>query len=65
MGKRGIVVSNDRFRDVLEQYENKPDYIDQITQRVLKYDFVDDDIIDIPDDPLGRDGPSLNEFLTH
>ena len=55
----GVIVSNDNFRDLMaENYEWKK----VIEQRLLMYTFVDDKFMP-PDDPLGRHGPNLNEFL--
>lgn len=55
----GIIVSNDNFRDL--QKEN-PRWKETIEQRTLGYTFVGDRFMP-PDDPLGRRGPSLDDFL--
>ncbi|XP_077977921.1 uncharacterized protein LOC144433463 isoform X1 [Glandiceps talaboti] len=55
----GIIVSNDNFRDL--QNEN-PDWKRFIEERLLMYSFVNDTFYP-PDDPLGRHGPSLDNFL--
>ncbi|XP_060609522.2 probable ribonuclease ZC3H12D [Anolis sagrei] len=55
----GIIVSNDNFRDL--QNEN-PEWKWFIEQRLLMYSFVNDKFMP-PDDPLGRHGPSLGNFL--
>ncbi|XP_070567435.1 probable ribonuclease ZC3H12C isoform X2 [Ptychodera flava] len=55
----GIIVSNDNFRDL--QNEN-PDWKKFIEERLLMYSFVNDTFMP-PDDPLGRHGPSLENFL--
>ena len=55
----GIIVSNDNFRDL--QKEN-PRWKETIDQRTLGYTFVGDRFMP-PDDPLGRRGPSLDDFL--
>ncbi|KAH0622371.1 hypothetical protein JD844_024627 [Phrynosoma platyrhinos] len=55
----GIIVSNDNFRDL--QNEN-PEWKWFIEQRLLMYSFVNDKFMP-PDDPLGRHGPSLVNFL--
>jgi len=52
-----IIVSNDKFRDL----ENKG-YDEIITKRVLPFQFLQDHFIPAQD-PLGREGPSLKEFL--
>lgn len=55
----GIIVSNDNFKDLA--HEN-PKWRDVIDQRLLMYSFVSDMFMP-PDDPLGRHGPTLDEFL--
>jgi len=55
----GIVVSNDHFRDL---QRDSPEWKDFINTRLLMYTFAGD-IFMPPDDPLGRHGPTLNEFL--
>lgn len=55
----GIIVSNDNFRDLLEE---NPRWKETIEQRTLMYTFVGDRFMP-PDDPLGRRGPSLDDFL--
>ena len=57
--KCGIVVSNDNYRDLLKE---NPKWKDVIEQRLLMYSFVGDTFM-VPDDPLGRHGPSLDDFL--
>jgi len=56
---KGIIVSNDNYRDLLEESE---DYRDQIEKRVLSYTWIRDDFEPAPD-PLGKRGPRLAEFL--
>lgn len=55
----GVVVSNDNFRDLMNENH---DWKKVIEQRLLMYTFVDDKFMP-PDDPLGRYGPTLDEFL--
>ncbi|ELU11415.1 hypothetical protein CAPTEDRAFT_171481 [Capitella teleta] len=55
----GIMVSNDNYRDL---WMEKPEWRDTITNRLVGYSFVGD-IFMLPDDPLGRTGPSLDDFL--
>ena len=55
----GIIVSNDHFRDIQKDI---PEWKDFINKRLLMYTFAGD-IFMPPDDPLGRHGPNLNEFL--
>ncbi|XP_071801022.1 uncharacterized protein [Asterias amurensis] len=55
----GIIVSNDNFRDIQNE---KPEWRKVIEERLLMYAFVSDRFMP-PDDPLGRYGPSLDNFL--
>ncbi|XP_022081675.1 probable ribonuclease ZC3H12D isoform X2 [Acanthaster planci] len=55
----GIIVSNDHFRDIQNE---KPEWRKIIDERLLMYSFVNDQFMP-PDDPLGRRGPSLDNFL--
>ncbi|XP_020610077.1 endoribonuclease ZC3H12A-like [Orbicella faveolata] len=55
----GIIVSNDHFRDLLKE---NPRWKETIEQRTMGYLFVGDRFMP-PDDPLGRQGPSLDDFL--
>lgn len=57
----GIVVSSDQFRDL---YSEKPEWRDTIENRLLQPTFVGN-IVLFPEDPLGRRGPKLDEFLRH
>jgi len=59
--KNGIILSNDRYRDVLEE---NPEFSDQILKRTLQFTWVGDTLM-IADDPLGREGPTLQELLQH
>ncbi|XP_007891675.1 probable ribonuclease ZC3H12B isoform X2 [Callorhinchus milii] len=55
----GIIVSNDNYRDLQNE---KPEWKKFIEERLLMYSFVNDKFMP-PDDPLGRHGPSLDNFL--
>nr|XP_056702013.1 endoribonuclease ZC3H12A [Euleptes europaea] len=55
----GVIVSNDTYRDL--QLE-RPEWKKFIEERLLMYSFVSDKFMP-PDDPLGRHGPSLDNFL--
>ncbi|KAI1286839.1 putative ribonuclease ZC3H12C [Halotydeus destructor] len=55
----GIVVSNDNYRDLVNE---NPEYKKLVEERLLMYSFVNDRFMP-PDDPLGRKGPSLDNFL--
>ena len=54
-----IVVSNDNYRELINE---KPEYKKVIEERILMYSFVNDSFMP-PDDPLGKNGPSLDTFL--
>ena len=56
---KGIVVSNDSFRDL---HSKNPLWRETIDQRTLGYIFCGD-LFMPADDPLGRWGPSLDDFL--
>ncbi|XP_040016791.2 putative ribonuclease ZC3H12D [Gasterosteus aculeatus] len=55
----GIVVSNDNYRDL--QTEN-PQWKKFIEERLLMYTFANNKFMP-PDDPLGRNGPGIDDFL--
>ncbi|XP_035994846.1 probable ribonuclease ZC3H12C isoform X1 [Fundulus heteroclitus] len=55
----GIIVSNDNYRDLANEKTEWKKFIDE---RLLMYSFVNDKFMP-PDDPLGRHGPSLENFL--
>ncbi|KAM9820695.1 putative ribonuclease ZC3H12C [Neosynchiropus ocellatus] len=55
----GVIVSNDNYRDLANE---KPEWKKFIDERLLMYSFVNDKFMP-PDDPLGRHGPSLDNFL--
>lgn len=55
----GIIVSNDTYRDLQSE---KPEWKKFIEDRLLMYSFVND-IFMPPDDPMGRKGPNLDDFL--
>ncbi|XP_033321612.2 uncharacterized protein LOC117217885 isoform X2 [Megalopta genalis] len=58
---KGIVISSDQFRDL---YKEKPEWRDTIINRLMAPTFVGD-IVMFPEDPLGRTGPTLEQFLRH
>lgn len=55
----GIVVSNDNYRDLAQE---NPEFRKVVEERILMYSFVNDRFMP-PDDPLGRSGPTLDNFL--
>ncbi|XP_004078336.1 ribonuclease ZC3H12A isoform X1 [Oryzias latipes] len=55
----GVIVSNDTYRDLQGE---RPEWKKCIEERLLMYSFVNDKFMP-PDDPLGRHGPSLSNFL--
>lgn len=56
---KGIIVSNDQFRDLVHESE---DFRKTIDERVLPFNFRKDVFHPCPD-PLGRRGPTLDRFL--
>ncbi|CAH0564950.1 unnamed protein product [Brassicogethes aeneus] len=55
----GIVVSNDNYRDLCQE---NAEFRKIVEERILMYSFVNDHFMP-PDDPLGRSGPTLDNFL--
>ncbi|GAA6233216.1 ribonuclease ZC3H12A-like [Lates japonicus] len=55
----GIIVSNDMYRDL---QRDVPEWKRFIEERLLMYSFVNNKFMP-PDDPLGRHGPTLENFL--
>ncbi|KAG7283375.1 hypothetical protein CRUP_000901 [Coryphaenoides rupestris] len=55
----GVIVSNDTYQDLQAE---RPEWRKCIDERLLMYSFVNDKFMP-PDDPLGRHGPSLDNFL--
>ncbi|XP_028261594.1 protein KHNYN [Parambassis ranga] len=55
----GVIVTNDNLRDLLDESHV---WRDIIKKRLLQYTFVGD-LFMVPDDPLGRGGPHLDDFL--
>ncbi|XP_071115361.1 probable ribonuclease ZC3H12C isoform X1 [Haliotis cracherodii] len=55
----GIVVSNDNYRDLVNE---KPEFKKVVEERLLLYTFAFNRFMP-PDDPLGRRGPTLDNFL--
>uniref|UniRef100_H3BXR9 Zinc finger CCCH-type containing 12Ab n=1 Tax=Tetraodon nigroviridis TaxID=99883 RepID=H3BXR9_TETNG len=55
----GVIVSNDLYRDLQAK---EPQWRRFIEERLLMYSFVNDKFMP-PDDPLGRHGPTLDNFL--
>uniref|UniRef100_A0A1I7WVD2 C3H1-type domain-containing protein n=1 Tax=Heterorhabditis bacteriophora TaxID=37862 RepID=A0A1I7WVD2_HETBA len=58
--KDAVVVSNDEYRDLVRE---NPHYRRVVENRLLMYSFVDGRFMP-PDDPLGRHGPRLDQFLS-
>jgi len=59
VAKMGIIVSNDNFKRFLNHSE---DFKLVIEERVLMYSFIDNTFMPA-EDPLGKNGPSLDNFL--
>nr|XP_032832608.1 endoribonuclease ZC3H12A-like [Petromyzon marinus]XP_032832609.1 endoribonuclease ZC3H12A-like [Petromyzon marinus] len=55
----GVIVSNDNYRDLQSE---RAEWRRFVEERLLMYSFVNDKFM-LPDDPLGRDGPTLENFL--
>uniref|UniRef100_A0A3Q2Z936 KH and NYN domain containing n=1 Tax=Hippocampus comes TaxID=109280 RepID=A0A3Q2Z936_HIPCM len=55
----GVIVTNDNLKDLLNE---SIAWRDIIKKRLLQYTFVGDHFM-VPDDPLGRGGPHLDDFL--
>ncbi|MEQ2226533.1 NEDD4-binding protein 1, partial [Ilyodon furcidens] len=55
----GIIVTNDNLRDFVD---TSVTWRLIIQERLLQFTFVEDHFM-IPDDPLGKDGPHLDDFL--
>ena len=56
----GVIVSNDQFRDLMQ---DNLEWKKVIEQRLLQFAFVTDFFMP-PDDPLGKLGPTLDQFLS-
>ena len=56
----GVVISNDKYADLI--YEKNGKYRDVINNRVIMFMFAGDMFM-IPDDPMGRSGPTLEQLL--
>ena len=55
-----VVVTRDNYRDHVNQ---KPEWDKVIGERILMPTFVVKDDLVWPEDPLGRNGPRLDDFL--
>uniref|UniRef100_A0A3P9Q1M4 NEDD4-binding protein 1 n=1 Tax=Poecilia reticulata TaxID=8081 RepID=A0A3P9Q1M4_POERE len=55
----GIIVTNDNLRDFVDTSDT---WRRIIQERLLQFTFVEDHFM-IPDDPLGKNGPHLDDFL--
>ncbi|CAL1589752.1 unnamed protein product [Knipowitschia caucasica] len=56
----GVIVTNDNLRDLADECA---EWTEVIRKRLLQYTFVGD-LFMVPDDPLGRGGPHLDDFLS-
>ncbi|XP_059361744.1 protein KHNYN isoform X2 [Carassius carassius] len=56
---KGVIVTNDNLRDLVDE---SPAWRDIIKKSLLQYVFAGD-LFMLPDDPLGRGGPHLRDFL--
>ena len=55
----GVIVSNDNFRDLAEENEK---WRKTIEHRLVMFTFANDMFM-VPEDPLGKHGPRLNQLL--
>ncbi|MCJ8749081.1 hypothetical protein PDJAM_G00172240 [Pangasius djambal] len=55
----GVIVTNDNMRDLVDESVG---WKEIIKTRLLQYVFAGD-LFMVPDDPLGRSGPHINDFL--
>ena len=53
------IVSNDNYRDLMRENEEWKKHIEN---NLLQYSFVND-LFMIPEDPFGRNGPKLEDYL--
>lgn len=60
MATDGIVISNDKYEDLLYDQNNK--YTNIIRSKVIMYMFASDTFM-ISQDPNGRTGPTLDQLL--
>lgn len=58
----GVVVSSDNFRDL---YDENSGWRETIEKRLLMPTWADQGTIMFPNDPLGRNGPTLDQFLRY
>ncbi|MBN3279457.1 N4BP1 protein, partial [Polyodon spathula] len=56
----GVILTNDNLRDFIDE---SPTWRNLIKSRLLQYTFAGD-LFMVPDDPMGRNGPHLDEFLS-
>lgn len=56
----GVIVSNDNYRDIVNE---RSDWKETVKKRLLMYCFVGDHFM-VPSDPLGKNGPHLDDFLS-
>jgi len=57
--KDAIIVSNDQYRDLMLECEEWKEYI---RKNLLMFTFLEDTIM-LPDDPMGFNGPHIDDFL--
>ncbi len=58
--EQGVIVSNDQYRDLVRE---KAEWKEVIETRLLQFTFANDYFMP-PDDPLGRNGPTLDQLLS-
>jgi len=58
---KGVIVTNDNYRDLIAE---NTEFRDQIENRLLPFTFIKEEFFP-PDDPMGKNGPMLTQFLRH
>ena len=56
-----VIISNDNYRDLAQEDENLKDVIDN---HILKFVWLNNTLM-FAQDPLGKNGPTLEQFLRH
>ena len=58
--EQGVIVSNDQFKHLMKEND---EWKEVVETRLLQFTFENDQFV-VPDAPLGRNGPSLDQFLS-
>ena len=57
-----VILSNDRYKDVLKTHSHDQKVCDQIRNRAVQFTWAMD-LLMIAEDPFGRHGPTLEQLL--